>query len=214
MINTIRQIKQGKSKAFKAIFDRYWNIVYRFTGLYLMDNYEKEEITQQVFIKLWEKRELLDEEKDLDGLLFIITRNLIFNHIRKSINEEKLAETLQLATEASNEIELGIEAEDLKKYIDKLVHMLPERQRTAFILSKKRGLKVKEIAEEMHISEKGVARNLYLATKFLKKHILFFWLAYSVFSHSNFSFQSLEDISLRFWSTIPECRLKNLLNEA
>lgn len=112
MINTIRQIKQGNSKAFKAIFDRYWNIVYRFTGLYLMDNYEKEEITQQVFIKLWEKRELLDEEKDLDGLLFIITRNLIFNHIRKSINEEKLAETLQLATEASNEIEQGIEAED------------------------------------------------------------------------------------------------------
>lgn len=52
--------------------------------------------------------------KDLDGLLFIITRNLIFNHIRKSINEEKLAETLQLATEASNEIEQGIEAEDLK----------------------------------------------------------------------------------------------------
>lgn len=56
MINTIRQIKQGNSKAFKAIFDRYWNIVYRFTGLYLMDNYEKEEITQQVFIKLWFSR--------------------------------------------------------------------------------------------------------------------------------------------------------------
>lgn len=190
MINTIRQIKQGNSKAFKAIFDRYWNIVYRFTGLYLMDNYEKEEITQQVFIKLWEKRELLDEEKDLDGLLFIITRNLIFNHIRKSINEEKLAETLQLATEASNEIELGIEAEDLKKYIDKLVHMLPERQRTAFILSKKRGLKVKEIAEEMHISEKGVARNLYLATKFLKNiscssgsHILYSRILIFPFNH-------------------------------
>lgn len=98
----------------------------------------------------------MDEEKDLDGLLFIITRNLIFNHIRKSINEEKLTETLQLATEASSEIESGIEAEDLKKYIDKLVYMLPERQRTAFILSKKRGLKVKEIAEEMHISEKGL----------------------------------------------------------
>lgn len=112
MIDIICQIKQGNSKAFKTIFDRYWSIVYRFTGLYLMDNYEKEEITQQVFIKLWEKRELLDEEKDLDGLLFIITRNLIFNHIRKSINEEKLTETLQLATEASSEIESGIEAED------------------------------------------------------------------------------------------------------
>lgn len=119
----------------------------------------------------------------MDGLLFIITRNLIFNHIRKSINEEKLAETLRLAEEASNETEKDIEADDLKKYIEKLIQMLPERQRTAFILSKKRGLKVKEIAEEMHISEKGAARNLYLATKFLKKHILFFLLAYSVLSH-------------------------------
>lgn len=161
MINTIRQIKQGNSKAFKAIFDRYWNIVYRFTGLYLMDNYEKEEITQQVFIKLWEKRELLDEEKDLDGLLFIITRNLIFNHIRKSINEEKLAETLQLATEASNEIEQGIEAEDLKKYIDKLVHMLPERQRTAFILSKKKRIKGK----------RDCRRNAYLRKRSCQKPV-------------------------------------------
>ena len=66
----------------------------------------------------------------------------------------------------------------------------------------------------MHISEKGVARNLYLATKFLKKHILFFWLAYSVLSHSDFSIQSLEDISLNLWGAFPECRLKNLLNEA
>lgn len=120
MIDIICQIKQGNSKAFKTIFDRYWSIVYRFTGLYLMDNYEKEKITQQVFIKLWEKRELLDEEKDLDGLLFIITRNLIFNHIRKSINEEKLTETLQLATEASSEIESGIEAEDLKNTLTNL----------------------------------------------------------------------------------------------
>lgn len=187
MIDIIRQIKQGNSKAFKTIFEQYWNIVYRFTSLYLTDNYEKEEITQQVFIKLWEKRNLLDEEKDLDGLLFIITRNLIFNHIRKSINEEKLAETLRLAEEASNETEKDIEADDLKKYIEKLIQMLPERQRTAFILSKKRGLKVKEIAEEMHISEKGAARNLYLATKFLKKHILFFLLAYSVLSHQTSS---------------------------
>lgn len=72
MIDIIRQVKQGNSKAFKTIFDRYWNIVYRFTGLYLMDNYEKEEITQQVFIKLWEKRELLDEEKDLEDCFLLL----------------------------------------------------------------------------------------------------------------------------------------------
>ena len=74
MIDIIRQVKQGNSKAFKTIFDRYWNIVYRFTGLYLMDNYEKEEITQQVFIKLWEKARIVGRRKRLRWTAFCLQK--------------------------------------------------------------------------------------------------------------------------------------------
>ena len=95
------------------------------------------------------------------------------------MNELKLKETLKLAEEASNEMEQDLEAKDLALYLDKLIDLLPEKQKLTFILNKKKGLSIKEIAEIMNISEKGVARNLYLATKFIKQHFILFiiiWL--------------------------------------
>lgn len=170
----ISEIKQGSEDAFKAIYNIYWQKVYRFTKLYLTDSYEQEDIVQQVFIKLWEIRITLDENKDIDGLLFIITRNLIFNHTRKSLNKKEFEKTLLLAEEDTYDIEKQIGADDLSEYIDKLVTLLPPRQRETFLLSRKKGLSNKEIAEILSISEKGVERSIYLALKFLKKNIPLF----------------------------------------
>ena len=50
---------------------------------------------QQVFIRLWEKRESIDESVDLDGYLFIITRNMIFNRSRRSFNEKAYKEVME-----------------------------------------------------------------------------------------------------------------------
>ena len=50
---------------------------------------------QQVFIRLWEKRESIDESVDLDGYLFIITRNMIFNRSRRSFNEKAYKEAME-----------------------------------------------------------------------------------------------------------------------
>ncbi len=179
MSNVIEQIKQGNETAFKKVYEQNWKTVYKFVCMFVSDNYEREEVVQEVFIKLWEIRKSLKEENEIDGLLFIITRNLIFNKTRKSMNELKLKETLKLAEEASNEMEQDLEAKDLALYLDKLIDLLPEKQKLTFILNKKKGLSIKEIAVIMNISEKGVARNLYLATKFLKQHFILFiiiWL--------------------------------------
>jgi RNA polymerase sigma-70 factor (ECF subfamily) len=64
-----------------------------------------------------------------------------------------------------------IDADDLQKYIDKLVSVLPSRQKEAFILSRRGGLSAKEIAERMNISVKGVERHIYLALKFIKANL-------------------------------------------
>ena len=62
------------------------------------------------------------------------------------MNELKLKETLKLAEEASNEMEQDLEAKDLALYLDKLIDLLPEKQKLTFILNKKKGLSIKEIA--------------------------------------------------------------------
>ena len=66
-----------------------------FTSLYINNPFEREEVVQQVFIRLWEKRESIDESVDLDGYLFIITRNMIFNRSRRSFNEKAYKEAME-----------------------------------------------------------------------------------------------------------------------
>lgn len=174
MRNNIQLLKQGNQTVFKCIYDKYWKKVYHFAQLYLTDTFEIEETVQEVFIKLWEHKSMLDENEDLDGLLFIITRNRIFNQARKSLNETAFKNTLEQVEEKYCEIENQMVAEDLNRYINMLVQQLPPRQKETFILSRKRRLSNKEIAERLSISESGVKRNIHEALKFLRKNLPMF----------------------------------------
>ena len=79
-------LKQGSKDAFTALYKQYWKQVYNFSRLYLTSADAAEEVVQEVFIKIWETREFLREDDHFKGLLFIITRNLIFNRHRKNVN--------------------------------------------------------------------------------------------------------------------------------
>ena len=170
----IRRIKDGDEEAFRWFFDRYWNRVYGFAKIYLTDAFEREEVTQKVFIRLWENRKSLDEDKNIDGLLFILTRNMIFDEKRRSLDRQAVRETLQQALlvpqDGSGE---EFETADLSAYIETLVEQLPPRQHDTFILSRKNGLKNREIAELFSITEKGVERNMTEALKFIRKNLPF-----------------------------------------
>lgn len=173
----IRRVKEGDEEAFRWIYDHYWNRVYGFAKIYLADGFEREEVTQKVFIRLWKRRKALDENKNINGLLFILTRNMIFDEKRRSLDRQAIRETLQQALhvpqDGSGE---EFEAADLSEYIDSLVEQLPPRQHDTFILSRRKGLKNKEIAELFSITEKGVERNMTEALKFIRKNLPLFIL--------------------------------------
>lgn len=170
----LERIQGGDEIAFKQLYDHYWNKVYHFATLYLVDSFECEDVTQAAFVKLWEKRGSLCSEKDIDGLLFIIIRNLVFSQHRRSINERAVKKMLKDASVVDESIEAQIDAKDLAEYIDVLAANLPPRQRQAFVLSRKEGLSNKEIASIMNISVKGVERNIDLALKFIRRNLPLF----------------------------------------
>lgn len=76
----LAKFKQGDESAFTFLYEHYWRKVYRFSEIYLTDKDEIKEVVQDVFIKLWESRAQINENKDIDGLLFIMTRNVIFDY--------------------------------------------------------------------------------------------------------------------------------------
>lgn len=164
-------LKQSNKDAFTTLYKKYWKQVYNFSKLYLTSKEAAEEVVQEVFIKIWESRDFIREDDNFKGLLFIITRNLIFNQHRKSVNEDFYKMTVLTAVEAAYNIEDEIETKNLGEYIDMLISELPPRRQEIFNLSRKENKTYKEIAILLNISEKTVENQISEALKFLKKNI-------------------------------------------
>lgn len=168
----IWQLRQSDKNAFTSLYEMYWRQVYNFSRLYLTNQSVAEEVVQEVFVRIWERRDLIKENENFKGLLFIITRNLIFNRHKKSVNEDFYKMTVLSAMENSYNLEEEIEARNLSEYIDQLIEELPPRRREIFNLSRKEHKNYKEIAEILHISEKTVENQITEAIRYLKKNVL------------------------------------------
>lgn len=167
----IKSLKEGDKEAFSLLYKQYWDRVYRFSQLYLNSRERVEDVVQEVFIKVWESRDFIRENDNFKGLLFIITRNLIFNQYRRNVNEDFYKMTVLSAMETSYDIEEEIDAYNLSEYIDQLIAELPERRREIFNLSRKEHKSYKEIALQLNISEKTVENQIAEALRYLKKNI-------------------------------------------
>src|SRR5882724_9837047 len=81
--------------SFKCLFDNYKNRVYGYVLAISHSPYTAEEITQEIFIKLWLCRDILDEVENLEAYIFSIARNKTLNHLRKAAHNIKLLHELQ-----------------------------------------------------------------------------------------------------------------------
>lgn len=176
----IINLKNGDETAFSFVYKYYWEKVYAFSRLYLVSSEDIAEVVQEIFIKLWEARHLIDEEKPFEGFLFIITRNMIFNHSRKKLNYSFLKVTVLQAMEHEYEEEDKLELSDLKKYLSVLISQLPTRQQEVFRMSREQHMTYKQIADQLSISEKTVEYHMNLALKYLRKNLYLLSLFLSV----------------------------------
>ncbi|HXB32986.1 MAG TPA: sigma factor [Puia sp.] len=75
---------QFAASSFNCLFDSYKNRIYGYVLAIAHSPYAAEEITQEIFIKIWLCRDLLDEVENLDGYIFTIARNRTLNYLRKA----------------------------------------------------------------------------------------------------------------------------------
>lgn len=184
----IIKVKEGDTKAFSQLYEIYFLKVYNFTRLYISSSLEVAEVVQDVFVKIWESRHLFDENRNFEGLLFIITRNLVFNYNRKYFNELNFKMTALRGIEQSYNMEDEMEAEELGQFITALILRMPPQRQKIFRMSREEKLSNKEIAMRCAISEKAVERQITFALKFLKDNLpvlILFSLCGSTVSHTS-----------------------------
>ncbi len=164
----ILSLKKGDEATFKQAFinnyDKLINIAKRFSFSVLTPN----DFVQETFLRLYNKRELLNEDVLFDKQLYTICKNIIINHINR---ENKIIQLDPLKVEiADEETETG-NYEERREKLYNFINQLPEQQQKIFTLHKLENLSYKEIAELTDLSEKTIANHIYLASKFIRKKI-------------------------------------------
>lgn len=171
------QIKSGDQKALELLFSIYFPRLNDFARKVIRDNVLSQDIVQEIFVKVWEKRAEI-ESINLEAFLFRLVRNRCIDYIKHLKVVNNRMQEIQLSSKyeelyridfVGNEPYVLIEQE-LKLRIEKTIQSLPERCREVFILSRLNGLKNKEIAEKLNISIKNVERHLSRAMQSFREN--------------------------------------------
>ena len=164
----IVSLKKGNEASFKEAYLNYYdkliNIAKRFNFTVLTP----QDFVQETFLRLYNKRELLNEDVLFDKQLFTICKNIIINHLNRE-NKIIQLDTLQFET-AQEDSDTGI-FEERREKLYTFINQLPEQQQKIFTLHKLENLSYKEIAAITDLSEKTIANHIYLASKFIRKKI-------------------------------------------
>jgi len=166
----VKSLAGSNILAFNALFKEYSGRLYRFAHGYLKSKEEAEELVQEVFLRIWEKRKDLKEELSFRSFLFTIAFNIIRKHFRTKVQLNKYFQTFKIE-EQDNITVQNINYNSQHKYITELVDLLPGRRKEIFIKSRFEGLSIQEIARELNISHKTVENQLSDAIRFIRTRI-------------------------------------------
>ncbi|MGN6416484.1 MAG: RNA polymerase sigma factor [Pseudobacter sp.] len=154
------RIAEGQQDAFAELHGRYWNEVYSLALAFLKNPHQAEDLVQEVFLKLWVKRDQLPSIKDFTPYFMVMVRNEIIDAVRRMARQQK-----KHAQYISNLIEypqqpLPLSDADTAARIRKALAELTERQLLIFSLSRDEGLSHEAIAERLGISKKTVSNTI------------------------------------------------------
>ena len=167
----LQKIIEGDELAFKQFFEYYVKKVYRFISGYVADSAEAQDITQTVFIKIWEKRSYIDTSRPIDGFVFTIAYRTVIDAFRQSNakfqdkNRREFSENIA----APNRSDDLLHARQLESLYEQSLKQLPPKRKEIFILSRHFGLSNREIGERLGLSVKTVENQMTAALATLKR---------------------------------------------
>lgn len=163
-------IRQGSSGAFERFFKSHYQALCGFAATYVKDADAAEDIVQNTFLTIWQKREGLELRQSLKSYLYTSVRNACLNKLKsEKIRDQYRADNI--GSEENGESSDHLEEMELSERISKaIVEMPPERQKI-FLMSREEGLKYKEIAEKLNKSIKTVENQMGKALKYMREEL-------------------------------------------
>lgn len=162
----------GDVNAFEMIFKSYYPVLCNYAYTYLKDKEEAEEIVQNVFLNVWEKRSQISIQSSLKSYLYQTVRNTCLNVIKhEKVKRKHQEETLAIKDRAYEAVSDRVIGKELEEKIALAIQSLPEQCRIVFTMSRFEELKYAEIASELNISVKTVENQIGKALKIMREQL-------------------------------------------
>ena len=177
-INTaiIKRLSEGDQGAYRVVFEYYYPRVWEFVRRMVKSESLAEDVTQDIFVKIWERREMFGVEvHSFSNYLYVMSRNAAINALRHSGRVTPLAEDAILSID-NHSVEEDYYAREKELIIRLTVCRMPEQRRKIFEMSRYMGMDNQTIAHTLNISKKTVENHLTLALKTLRS-VLTAWIS-------------------------------------
>lgn len=165
-------LKKGDNLAFSEIYNRFQGVLYVYACKITKDTDEAEDIVQEVFLYLWDKRNTITLQSSISSYLYSAVRYKFFNLLdRKKIRADYQESFRSFINQGEYITDDYIREREFSKLIESEIAALPDKMREVFELSRKFNLSRKEISAHLNISEKTVKNQINNALKILRKRL-------------------------------------------
>jgi RNA polymerase sigma-70 factor (ECF subfamily) len=177
-VRLMKLVSHGDTSAFETLVERHQSLVGGTVAHMLGSNSDVEDISQQVFIRVWKSARRYVPRAKFTTWLLKITRNLVFNELRRSkrhahipLQTDPGAEEFPLKDEKNPAPDASLLETELQQAIDDAIAQLPESQRMALILRRYEQLSYEEISEVLDLSVPAVKSVLFRARTELRSRL-------------------------------------------
>ena len=167
----LARLRGGDHATFDEIFRQWYEPVVRSANRVVHDPGVAEELSQDVFLEFWRRREALALDSSIAGYLMQAVRNRALNHLRHLAVQKRSVVYVEALSEPAEHADVAVQGREVEMAIAAAIAELPPRTREVFVMSRERGLRYSEIADELGISVKAVEANMSRALRMLREQL-------------------------------------------
>lgn len=176
----LHNISKNDYQSFERLYEKYWEKLYDYVIRRINSHEVSQEIVQEVFVSLWEKRNTIQINTSVASYLFAAAKYQMLNYIKACAVREKYAENFRAfsASRFDNSTEESMALSELQGQILQGMSTLPEKCKEVFLLKRVQHLSTHEIASQLNISPKTVENHMTRALKILRVSLQEFFLLF------------------------------------
>lgn len=167
-----KRISKGDEKAFIEIYEIYYDAIYTFILKYVFSPYLSQDLTHDVFLKVWEKRKSFKSVINLRAYVYKIARNHTLDYLKRvNLSSEVLAEIEVHYYSPPRGVEDQLIEKEYFKFLDEVIRSLPDRSQEIFHMCRKEKKTYQETASLLGVSKDTVKYHMVQSMRVMKKCI-------------------------------------------